>query len=160
MKIDIQKIVRPIHLADYAPEYEGQVIYVWVNPPRQLRLDYWGVSQEFSRADEERTALLAETAKAIEEETLTPDQQAAAAEQLEGFGRSLNDLAMQLFGIMAEMWSQNEDAETHWTAQDINELVEACTNQDARLWSWIQEQHWRLIEDHRTGVKKKSSTQD
>ena len=47
MKIEIQKIVRPVHLGDYAEEYGDQRLYVWVNPPRKMRMDYWEVSQEF-----------------------------------------------------------------------------------------------------------------
>ena len=34
MKINIPKIVRPLDLKDYAPEMNGAIIQVWVNPTR------------------------------------------------------------------------------------------------------------------------------
>lgn len=37
---DVPKIYRPINLGEYTEELEGVNLYVWVNPPRKLRLEY------------------------------------------------------------------------------------------------------------------------
>ena len=38
MDLKIPNIVKPIELKEYAPEFGEAKIYVWVNPPREMRL--------------------------------------------------------------------------------------------------------------------------
>lgn len=165
MKIEIRKIVRPIDLADYAPEYADadQQIHVWVNPPRQARVDYYEINQEFSAAANERLALLQAVAKKVAEESeedidpgdLTLDE-LDLGEDVQGtladIDAKLEALARRLYGWFAEMWSQGEE---QWTTDDVITVVEACLDADPALWNWIQDEHWRLVREHRDGVKKK-----
>ncbi len=140
MKIELKALVRPIYLRDYAQEYGDEVVYVWVNPPRRLRLEFFDVTAEFAGVLEQR-------AKAAAAET--PD-----AEVVAGFDRRLEELAQSLYGWFAQLWSQHEDAETHWTTEDVVQLMETCQDADPRLWSWLQDETWRLMTEHRDGVKK------
>lgn len=163
MKIEIKKIVRPIRLGDYAPEYDGQEIHVWLNPPRRVRMDHFEIVQEFSAVVDERLAFLqAITAKASDE-GLDPDEVAlddldldeGTEASLAEIDAQLEDLSRRLYGWFAEVWSQDEDEGTHWTTDEVVELVEACMDADPALWSWVQDEHWRLVGEHRDGVKKK-----
>ncbi len=140
MKIELQQLVRPVFLRDYAEEYGEQVIYVWANPPRRLRLDYFEVTQEFGSILEERGKLV---------ETEPPDVEALAT-----LDRRLEELSRRIYGWFASLWSQDADPETHWTADEVVELVEACQDADPRLWSWLQDETWRVMAEHRDGVKK------
>jgi len=149
MKIDIQKIVRPIRLGDYAPEYDGQAIHVWVNPPRQMRLDYQQVADELSQASRELELVVKEAGES------TPESEEEAAGLVSDYGERLEELARRLYAWFAVMWSQGDDEDTRWTTDDVVELVEACLDADPALWAWIQDEHWRLVREHREGLKKK-----
>ena len=141
MKFEIKPLVRPIRLSEYAPEYEDQVIWVWVNLPRSLRVAHAEIVGDFEAVVEERKALAGSgevTDEAVDEHA-----------------EKLDDLGRRLYGWFADVWSKHEDSETHWTADDVDEMVEACLDADPRLWSWIQDEHWRLVNEHREGVKKK-----
>ena len=39
MDLRIPNILKPIQLSDYAPEFGDAVIYVWVNPTRERRME-------------------------------------------------------------------------------------------------------------------------
>ena len=36
MKISIPKVIVPVEMSEYAPELEGKVLQVWVNPPMDV----------------------------------------------------------------------------------------------------------------------------
>ena len=159
MKIEVKALVRPVHLRDYAAEYEDATIWVWVNPPRQLRLDHVRLVEEFEAA----TDAIAQAAKDakdraeaegrdIEAESPTDPALDAAraryAEQVEAFSHRIH-------AMLAEMWSQQDDPATHWTVEEVAAFDDACQDRDSRLWLWLQEEMWRLVREHREGVKKK-----
>lgn len=164
MKIEIKKIVRPIRLGDYAPEYDGQEIHVWLNPPRRVRMDHFEIVQEFSAVVDERVLVMKTALEAAAKEAgVEPEElEDKGFEMDEGTEASiaeidaqLEDLSRRLYGWFAEVWSQDEDEGTHWTTDEVVELVEACMDADPALWSWVQDEHWRLVGEHRDGVKKK-----
>jgi len=155
MKIEIKEVVKPIHLRDYAEVYGDETIWVWVNLPRALRLGHAEIVAEFDGVvNERKDALealkaLVESGEAPSDEDLSLDEQLVAehAEKLEELGR-------RLYGWYATVWSKHDES-TSWTADEVGDLVVACLDADPRLWSWIQDEHWRLINEHRDGVKKK-----
>ena len=59
-KFDIPRIVRPLALAEYAPEMGETCIQVWVNPPRRLIEEHDGLWADIVQAYQD----LAEAAKA------------------------------------------------------------------------------------------------
>lgn len=48
-KIEIPRIVRPLDLAEYAPEYAGAVMQVWVNPTRAKLRAYYEAAGDADR---------------------------------------------------------------------------------------------------------------
>jgi hypothetical protein len=155
VKIDIQKIVRPVRLGDYAPEYGGQLLHVWVNPPRQMRLDYQQIADELSQASKELELIVKSAMDAQEAGKSTPESEEEVAGLVSDYGERLEELARRLYAWFAVMWSQAGDEDTRWTTDDVVELVEACLDADPALWAWIQDEHWRLVREHREGLKKK-----
>jgi len=156
MKIEIKRLVRPVFLRDYAEEYGDETIWVWVNPPRQLRLEHADIVQDFQVVVDARAELGAELEKAIEqakeEGTEVPE---ADPDTIARIDQQLNDLSDRLYAWFAELWSQHSDEETHWTGEEVVGMVEACLDADPQLWDWIQDEMWRLVREHREGVKKK-----
>lgn len=157
MKIEVKKIVRPIPLREYAEEFGDEAIWVWVNPPRQVRLDYWQIAEEFSAFVSERLTLIEALAdEAGEDKTLDElDVPQETRERLEALDAKLESMSRRIYAWFAEMWSQSQDEAEHWTAAQVEEIATAFMETDPRFWGWIQEQHWRLLSEHRDGVKKK-----
>ena len=145
MKIEIKPLVRPVYLREYAEEYGDEAIWVWVNPPRLLRLEHWDIVKDFQAVVDDRTALI----EALEEGA-EPDADAVAS-----LDQQIEELSRRLYGWFAKLWSKHDDADTHWTAGDVEGMVEACLDSDPRLWDWVQDRHWELVREHREGVKKK-----
>lgn len=135
-KIQIPKIVRPLRLADYAPEYGDAVIQVWVNPPR---------------------ALVEEYREALELAYAAQSSIAGGALEEAGQGEALRQISAageRIIAWMAQIWSQGYDAESHWTAAEVQELVAHSEDRDPGLWPWLSAQTRNLILEHRTRAKK------
>jgi hypothetical protein len=126
MKFDIPMIVRPLSLAEYAPEMEA-VIMVWVNPPRATIQKYFHAVTEIGN----------------EIRGVTP----ASVERIEASGKIILEWA-------AEIWSQGED-DTRWEIEDVTSLQNGCMETDPALWGWLINQTVTMISDHRTASKKK-----
>ena len=47
MRISFTKIVLPIDLGEYHESYAGQLLQVWVNPPREKRYERENIIKEF-----------------------------------------------------------------------------------------------------------------
>ena len=156
MKIEIKPLVRPIRLREYAEEYGDEAIWVWVNPPRRLRQEHQRIAEDFQAVMDERAALL----KDLEQVAATAEETGVAPSEpdpdvVASLDQQITELSRRLYGVIAELWSQHDDAELHWTADDIEEMVEACSDADPPLWNWMQDELWRLILEHRQGIKKK-----
>jgi hypothetical protein len=130
-KINVPKVVRPLKLAEYAPEFEGEIL-VWVNPPRSILSMYAGL------AGAAEGALVELRAAGTEE----------AAQKVEKTGRALIEW-------YAGIWSQGPE-DTRWPVEQIKELIEGTVDTDPRLWPWLAAQTLRMISEHRAMVKKDS----
>jgi hypothetical protein len=138
--IAIRRLVRPLVLSGFAPEYGDDFIQVWVNPSRdilsryeQIRGDAAGLKQRLTALSEERT----------------PDQ--AEAQKL---GVELAGVNGLLYAWYAEIWSQGEDASKHVTAENVRELSDRCEREDPALWFFLISGTWQLINDHVAYAKK------
>ena len=69
MDLRIPNIVKPIHLSDYAPEFGEAVIWAWVNPPRELRLELFQKIVLVEETDEQIGALFSKLWSAGAEDT-------------------------------------------------------------------------------------------
>jgi len=135
LKIKIPKIIRPLKLADYAPEYEEAVLDVWVNPPSDVTD---GINVVIRRTNEAFEALKA--AKTDEEAKRLRDE--------------LDTLGTQMAELFSRVWSQGKDPERHMSLDDITALVEECDQNGEPIYSWMTGESWRMILEHRVGIKK------
>jgi hypothetical protein len=141
MQITIHKIVRPLALREFAPEYGDQTVSVWVNPPRQLLEAYAPVQAE-SRAIGRHIQELAKKGGEITE----ADRQAVAS--------MLSAVNQRFSAWFAEVWSQDEDPSTHATAEEVQSLSVYCESEDPALWKFLIQGTWQLIDEHRLHAKK------
>ena len=118
MKINIPRVTRPVALSDYAPEFGDQAIQMWVNPPRKVRMEFASMMDRYRET-------LAEIEKAEE-----------GAPELADMTQAIVDIAGELHGWYAKMWSQGDD---EWTAEDVKAFVEAALDTDPGLWDFVQD---------------------
>ena len=149
MRIEIKPLVRPIHLSDYAAEYGDEAIWVWVNLPRQLRISHLEIVRDFEAVVDDRKEL----AEQFEQEGDSAESE-STERLIAEHEEKLNEISRRLYGWFATVWSKSEDESTHWTTDEVSDLVDTCLDADPRLWTWIQDEHWRLVNEHREGVKK------
>jgi len=138
MKIQYKKVVRPLDLADFAPEYAGAVIQVWVNPTREKLQERETIRQGLN------TAL----GKLKESD---PDN-VEKLKQITGTIESIND---KYYAWLADNWSQAENEETHWTQAEVKELAENLIEDDPALWEFIQKRSFNMLQEYREHYKKK-----
>lgn len=116
MDINVPKIVRPLALAEYAPELAPLTLQVWVNPPRKL------------------------LAEILDQETQSEE---LAAQRMH-----------RLYEIIAELWSQGPDPETHWTVDEVVKLIEEKRETDPALFGWLRTETFAMIGAYRNAKKK------
>ena len=121
MDFNIPKILKRVDMAGYTEELSGKFLCVWVNLPLKLL-----------REHAELTKLPAETDAPISE----------AAQ---------NDVNKKIYAWYAQVWSQDGDAETHWTAKEI----EALNDADPAFVSWMMRETWVARLEH---VQKKKQS--
>ena len=59
----------------------------------------------------------------------------------------------RVYSLTAELLSQGPE-ESHWSADEIEKLLEESAQTDPRFWSWLIEMIVTLIETHRGKIKK------
>lgn len=151
MRIELRRIMRPVCLRDYAEEYGDEVIQVWVNPSRAKRLELQALGEASAQARDRLNELARQGT-----EDLTEEERQQLTAELEELAGEFDNLALPLYAWYADVWSQHDDEDTHWTADEVAELVRACQDADPALWTWLQDETLRLMREHRDGIKKKS----
>jgi hypothetical protein len=129
MEFDIKKIIRDLPLEEYAEEYKGSTLKIWVNPDRGFIGRRDELQTEFdSRLRETKTNnALAEPFMTWVAEIYTPS----------------------VMDWYARLWSQGE-RETHWTVEELQALDE----RDPALFDWLKRRSVQMIVEHRTREKK------
>lgn len=140
MKFDIPRIVRAVPLRDYAPEYGEHVIWMWVNPPRAKRQAFAGIAAQWKLLQKRLTDLGAETG-------------AGDSEELTALVETLIEQGRLLYAWWAEMWSQGDDPDTHWTAEEVQEMAEAALDSDMGLWEYMQDASLEAVQAYREQKK-------
>lgn len=130
MKFDIKKVIRVMDLNDYDPQFNGQVIQVWVNPDRA-----------FIR---ERDELWRENVQRIQ---AIKDQPEGREEYIKW---STEEFIPRNHAWFARIWSQGSDASQNWTADELMQIGE----QDPALYDWIQRRTMEMLMVFRSDEKK------
>lgn len=144
MKVQIPRIVRPIALSEYGKEYGGQVVWMWVNPARALKLRFYELAEEFASIREKVATLTEDGGEGVDK----------TADALPPLFARLNELGGALYAWWAEMWSQHEDEDTHWTQEEVTELAIAALDADPGFWDFLQERSLDAMQEYRDQKKR------
>lgn len=136
MKFNIPTIVKSVDLGEYDQAYKGQEIWMWVNPPKRMRREFDQINKDIRDA-----------VKSLLEE-LTDEEKQQIKEEVE-------KLQAQQAAWWAEMWSQHEDEETHWSVEDVQILLEESADKDPQLWNFLTETSLERLKEHIIGNRKK-----
>ena len=128
-----QRITRPLDLRQYQPEMAVE-IQVWVNPPRAMVNEVYG--------------LLAK-ASAFEERARN-----AEAEELARLGPAIETAGQELAAWFATIWSEGAE-ETRWSEAEVQKLIAHSVENDPQLWPWLVLKSVEMIQVYRSGEKKR-----
>ena len=134
MEIKFPRITREIDLGDYQPEFAGQVLIVWVNPPL-------GKLSEYDVLADTVHSTIAKLSEAEEE-------------QVKALSETLVKTNQEVYSWWSDLLSQDEDIDTHFSADEVKQLAEASLESDPALWTFIQEACIGKIAEYRSTRKK------
>jgi hypothetical protein len=132
-KFEFKKITRPVDLADYAREYTGATFEVWVNPPRAVMADWYEI-------------------RAAYVDLMSEVQSTPSNDELRG--ARFVTLNARINAWLATLWSQGDDDATHWTAEEVDELVTTLNDTDPQAWVWLLNECLTTITSYRSGERK------
>lgn len=143
MKIDFKRIVRPLDLSGYAPEYVNEgapvVLQVWVNPPR------WMTEARIERS---------QVGQALQEELKMLLAGQEQAERIRAILEELVAIGQESITWLSEVLSQGPE-ETRMSVDEVKALFEEGQEHDPGLYRWIMREAWQMGVDYR-GQKKKA----
>ncbi len=155
MDIKIPKLIKPLDLSEYMPELKGQLIHVWVDPPRKIFQEYDMLVIEAE----------IEAAKEIDADIeVKPADASAETGTLASLKSNLNKLLSfrqkrvqsrasgtdkRILQWYSVIWSQRQDAVV--SAEDIAKLED----ENPAFFGWLIEQTWQMIRENRERNKKK-----
>jgi len=149
MKFEIPKIVKVLNVGEYAEELKAVKLVVWINPPRGLLKRYFEWVEKVGRVPHP---------PAGEPHPPAPSPTSGeGGEEGEGEKREEAEMARltdEVEAIFAELWSAGPDEGTHWTAEEIDRLIEGMGDTDPQLWPWLRDRTLAMIWEHRERTKK------
>lgn len=140
MDFKFPKIVRPIQLKEYAPEFGEEVVDVWVNPPRGE------LAVNFEQAKRHQELIVKMLSIAEKKNKKNPELQAIKDEE--------EATRKEIYGWFAKIWSQGPDEKNHWTAEEVETLHKSET--DPVFYRWLTVTTQTMINDWRMELKKVS----
>ena len=155
MKFEIPKTTRFLALQEYDPEnasLAGVGIHVWVDPPRQVLQEFDSLNHNFRQLldrliktgkGKQKPLSGAERLAGWLKAVTSREKDSRFKDETESYRRSIQ-------AWYTRLWSQNPDAETHWTVAELEKI----NDQNPRLYEWLCVSSWALIEKHREDVKK------
>jgi hypothetical protein len=141
MRIEIEKVLQHLALAEYAPEYGDQHLVVWVNPSRK-------VLQDRIAQLERGQALRAEL-----DELKSSAGDDALIERVRAILEDLNTIGAASLVWMSEILSQGPEV-TRMSADELTSFVADCDELDPGFYPWISTRCWQMIGEYRHQKKK------
>ena len=156
MKIELTPTLQTIDLGGWNPAAQGQLIYVWVDPRRDLLRERSAYSQEYASflaglripppdepIEETKKETKQEKALRLEQERL---ELAGRQERLDEFLKTWN---VRVYAWYAELWSQGPQGTT-WTVEELAELDQT----NPKLLAWLIGRSKELLDEYRGAEKK------
>lgn len=136
MKLEVKKIIRPLNLSEYAEEYGGQCLQVWLNPPSGKMDAYFARLDKFAALRNEYKSL--------------PDGEIARKAEIE---KEVAELDAAAVAWMADLWNQGPE-ETRVSLEDVRAFASECIENDPHLWVWVQQRTLQMYFEHHAAEKK------
>jgi len=151
MKIEIQKVIVKVPLAEFAESYQSAgdpILHVWVNIPRALLQKREELDTEYTRLyfDAEIQAR-----NFREKYESTKDRERLVREnekEQDAIQAKLEDYKLRSHAWFSELWSQGPE-NTRWPVDDIIELE----NSDHMLLGWMADKTRELLRTRRLDQK-------
>lgn len=144
MKFKIEKVLKPLELKEYAPEFGETTIMVWINPPRILREKLISLQIDFRKETLNRAPKEIEIDQEIKK-TKNPairmNLEQEKQELLQSYRSFVEDWNNKVNEWFVEIWSQGT-AETKWTVEELNDINQA----DPKLLAWLLNRTREMID--------------
>lgn len=136
MKFNIPKIIRPLEMSAYDESMEGLALQVWVNPSRNIKMEFSDLQIKIIGLRNESEKLLA-TKK-------------AGVAKAEALSKKVDAVNKSIYAWYANILSQNSDADTHASVDELKEMAD----EDPALWVFVATGTQALIGEHAEGIRK------
>ena len=156
-KIAVKTILRSLDLGDYDEGYRGQVLQVWVNPPRSFVIErdeaiagFMAREQALSKMAVTQTMVTLKKKSWVERMWSVVSRRRSASEMQQAqdeYKDYAEKFVPRMHEWFAEMWSQGEEKET---AEQIAELY----NAEPALVEWMKRRSVEMLVEHRSIEKK------
>jgi len=148
MKFEIKKITQPIDLGEFHEAYRGGIIHVWVNPPKSVRKEREDLLRMYG-------SFFQDIARPAESD---PGKKSwlSRLKKLFHFGLNstqenrLREMELKSYQWFAELWSQGDNPELHWTADELAQMNE----RDPALYRWLIKQSVLMVDMFHIDKKK------
>ena len=137
LNFEVPKIRQPLDLGRYSPELEGRRIYVWVNPPRGLKNEYFASTYNLGIGLRDETE---------------------DAGRISRFAGSLKRRrsARKVVRWYARLWSEEAEGDS-FGGREIESFAEDLIDQDPALWTFLCNATWKMINAWVESSKKAST---
>jgi hypothetical protein len=149
-KFKAARIVRPLDFSEYAEEYEGQSMQIWVNLNQEMLNKRADLALEITDLAEQFEKLTIQGAKFHD----NPEMKARLDEvkdKTEKCIKAMEAANNRTYGFYAEVWSQGEDK---FTAEQVRAFAEEVAKADEAFWIWLTRRTNQMIDEHRENVLK------
>ena len=144
---ELPKIVERMPLEEYAPELAQESLFVWLNPPRDVRQHFYDIERDMVAAGNE----LVELKKT---ETGEPSlQDAPRSVQAQALQSRIDKALLERDAWLSTVWSQGA-AGTGISAEEVTKLRISTSDQDPQLFLWLARKALTMMDRHRTDLKK------
>src|SRR5688500_13724234 len=150
MKFNFSKIILPLDLGEYHEAYTGQVLQVWVNPPRAMRLERETIIKEYPQALRKLAVSIQQSATPLSPSSTSPQISAERSGDLGGEIEVVNAINRKMFVWLVAIWSQHADPETRWSLDEVITVYDA----DPAFYTWMTRRTIELMDEFRDGQKK------
>ena len=149
--IKAQHIVRELDLKEFQPEYAGQIIKVWVNPPMKFRSEMEGLLFEWRRVSA-KSLLLQDPLKFHKEfnKELPEDNselEKATKEEIEAAKAEALEAKRRYYACFAKVWEDDSE-------EDVLKLAEYLEENDRGLWRFLRQKTMEMITEYADARKK------
>lgn len=176
--INVPKIIQPLDLGGYHDDLKGQELFVWVNLSRDMHDRYTDTQVNFVRlakaaeSTEKRLQIGNNARRIVEltEEKLASEMddeargalvitRTVAQAEAEDYDDALADVEINNIALekansvyyiwLAEVLSQRQDPESHYTAGELREVSsDSYDNDNSSFWRWMTRTMHAMIIGH------------